>query len=551
MMDAEEDEACTICLEPLSHTVPKLHTDNQSENNLYIATLSGCQHVYHHICIEEWAERTNTCPSCRTKFQKLTIRQYLDGPIVNEIGVDDRIQPANHPESSNPDLDIQPEDFIVFETEGSYGNCVICQGGDRGHELLICDGCDRTFHVTCLGIGIVPGGDWYCPSCELDNDYGYRSSHLGAGRAANRSSHRGGRSISRRGRSRRGGSASRVGFGLFQSADSRLAALRTRRRINWPTTGPLIVTPPHSRPSHQPPHACINRQNCEHNQPRDTISFNPEEVEAWNMLEQALVESRHETDHSIPVTSDSNSASTSTSASAAATSSAASSSTISSGPPASIHSVASSSSSSSNSSVKKLKLPTRSARQVNQYPSHNNDCTSRSTPVKHPNNSHGNEGTAEHSASSPATPMRVSNLLSHIRTPTQSHQGNGAVSKPTLTVKPANTSYERKDSAVAESSSCSPSPPPSSTSDLEFSKKEQVQSMVKDILRPIYRAGKIDKHQYTEVCRKASRGLYEVVKQQENTNSDTPNDSRIVPVETVGRYVHIELQDGFGLKLLS
>lgn len=550
-MDAEEDEACTICLEPLSHTVPKLHTDNRSENNLYIATLSGCQHIYHHICIEEWAERTNTCPSCRTRFEKLTIRQYLDGPIVNQIGVDDRVQPANIPESTNTDLDIQPEDYIVFETEGFYGNCVICQGGDRSHELLICDGCDRTFHVTCLGIGGVPGGDWYCPSCELDNDYGFGGSHPRTGRAINRSSHRtafrGSRSISRRGRSRRGVSQNRAGLGLIQSADSRLVSLRSRRRMNWSTRSPTVVAPPLSSSIPQSLNACTSRTGCEHHQSSHTIVFNSEEVEAWNMLEQALVESGHDTGNPSPLSSDPDTVSTPISASA--TYAAASSSTAT-GESTSSHSVASGSSVSLDSSSKKLKLPTRSARHATQ--SHNNSSSVRTTPAISSNIQSSIGNMPEDFSSSPVTPMRVTNLLSHIRTPTSSHLGNGAISNSTTPMKSSATTSERKNSIVAEGSSncCSPSPPPS-TSDLAFSKKERVQSMVKDILRPMYRAGKIDKHQYTEVCRNASRGLYEVVKQQESTNSNLSNDKLIVPLETVGRYVHIELLDGFGLKLLS
>jgi hypothetical protein len=51
----------------------------------------------------------------------------------------------------------------------------------------------------------------------------------------------------------------------------------------------------------------------------------------------------------------------------------------------------------------------------------------------------------------------------------------------------------------------SPSPP------LPLSSKEEIQKMVRDVLRPIYREGRIDKEQYTVVNRRVSRKLYDLV----------------------------------------
>merc|ERR1712085_76704 len=47
--------------------------------------------------------------------------------------------------------------------------CVICENVG---ELLICDGCERSYHRQCLdpplALGNVPDGDWFCPPCSND-----------------------------------------------------------------------------------------------------------------------------------------------------------------------------------------------------------------------------------------------------------------------------------------------------------------------------------------------------------------------------------------------
>ncbi|KAJ4725560.1 PHD zinc finger protein [Melia azedarach] len=47
----------------------------------------------------------------------------------------------------------------------SNENDYICSVCHYGGELILCDGCPSSFHISCLGLEGFPDGDWFCPSC--------------------------------------------------------------------------------------------------------------------------------------------------------------------------------------------------------------------------------------------------------------------------------------------------------------------------------------------------------------------------------------------------
>ncbi|KAI5676529.1 hypothetical protein M9H77_07479 [Catharanthus roseus] len=55
--------------------------------------------------------------------------------------------------------------------EFSHVLCEQCNLGDKAEEILLCDKCDRGFHMLCLKpiVVRVPIGPWYCPSCSGHN----------------------------------------------------------------------------------------------------------------------------------------------------------------------------------------------------------------------------------------------------------------------------------------------------------------------------------------------------------------------------------------------
>lgn len=46
--------------------------------------------------------------------------------------------------------------------------CEECKGGDSAEQMLLCDQCDRGFHMFCLSpiLVSIPPGDWICPHCS-------------------------------------------------------------------------------------------------------------------------------------------------------------------------------------------------------------------------------------------------------------------------------------------------------------------------------------------------------------------------------------------------
>lgn len=84
-----ENGTCNICQE-------------DPRNGDLIWILGSCNHMYHKSCIEPWAERSNTCPTCRrpfvrpteiadaAKFQK-TLAYAFTVKIVNSLAIKDYV----------------------------------------------------------------------------------------------------------------------------------------------------------------------------------------------------------------------------------------------------------------------------------------------------------------------------------------------------------------------------------------------------------------------------------------------------------------------------
>lgn len=140
--ESSEDEdcpSCAICLSSLANRIA--------------AQISGCSHEFHNTCILKWSERTNTCPIDRSKFNKITVRNK-QGDIVKVTDIDDK-----NAATADDDEPAFPDEAI---------NCMICNSPENEDVLLLCDGCNRGFHIYCLNppLARVPEGNWICEHCS-------------------------------------------------------------------------------------------------------------------------------------------------------------------------------------------------------------------------------------------------------------------------------------------------------------------------------------------------------------------------------------------------
>ena len=66
----------------------------------------------------------------------------------------------------------EDEDDTEEEVSQHDDHCTVCHRDD-GQDMLLCDGCPKAFHLTCLGLTAVPDGNWYCAVCSdeaVNND---------------------------------------------------------------------------------------------------------------------------------------------------------------------------------------------------------------------------------------------------------------------------------------------------------------------------------------------------------------------------------------------
>lgn len=139
--DDATTEKCPICL----------HTFREQE----IGTPDICDHAFCAPCIEEWSKNVQTCPIDRKEFSHIAVTtKYENGRSVRKIQVI----------AQSTVLDIPDDEDLT--------HCEVCTNTDREDCMLLCDGCNRGYHMNCLNPPLteIPQSSWYCDYCFESED---------------------------------------------------------------------------------------------------------------------------------------------------------------------------------------------------------------------------------------------------------------------------------------------------------------------------------------------------------------------------------------------
>ncbi|KAK9312422.1 hypothetical protein V1524DRAFT_439231 [Lipomyces starkeyi] len=553
-----EEYPCIICLQGLP-TIDPLEAPNHSESqkgdadddlrrNLVaaevsenagasdvfdgtnkIARLVPCGHKLHDSCIQMWIEQATSCPTCRTNFNTVDILHTVKGDPVSSYNVETKVQVA--------ELDESLLDLDQFEEEEDLCTCLVCDLGSREDELLLCDSCDAPYHASCLGMDGVPVEAWYCPSCvdnHLVTESMMRVANARARVTRTRPPRRTTRSRRRQTRlwdrawqavwdrlnndldnvSEDDGNSPCESTRRDDSARQRDAdewrVWRMRLRVAEATggssffrsTASLFLNPPR--------------------QPGET----PEMVDSWNMLEQAL-----EMEEGASSTSDSGGSR-----------------------PNPSHCFADWHSKRPNSVPAESELSPESSRKLKRPKSHRRQSISNSAPAENSTlaekvTKSGSEGPSLMKSllqdirrpSSPSTDLHSHGIGIPLPTPTPmspplvaspapSHTFFRSPSgSPVLMPSPRSLPSPTGDPMSPIMSSKSPVRPqalsPISTASsspqkfqLSLEEKTQIQEIVRDVLRPLYRSGEVSKEQYTDINKRVSHVLYDLAIREIHSN---------------------------------
>lgn len=131
--DENGDDKCPICL--------------HSFRDQPLGVPDACEHSYCLSCIEEWASNVQTCPIDRLPFT--SIARYESGRLVGRIAVEARTTE------------------LLLADEADLTHCEVCAATDREESMLLCDGCNRGYHMDCLQPALteIPASAWYCDYC--------------------------------------------------------------------------------------------------------------------------------------------------------------------------------------------------------------------------------------------------------------------------------------------------------------------------------------------------------------------------------------------------
>lgn len=107
----------------------------------------------------------------------------IDLEIVKAIYLDKLYKYFNYL-SLNPDFTLTIDNkasLLQPEFDHDDTDCIICGTSDDPENTLLCDSCNKPYHIYCLKPKLkeIPHGEWFCESCILGNgSYGFKDSNF-------------------------------------------------------------------------------------------------------------------------------------------------------------------------------------------------------------------------------------------------------------------------------------------------------------------------------------------------------------------------------------
>jgi hypothetical protein len=178
-------EQCVICVEDLDSSpaidVAAATESKPSNSDLQpaIALIKPCNHILHDECLRTWAQTANSCPLCRGSFNLVQVLDRPGGKSSSQVGggftnLPGTVQSEYTVENKKQVAEFDPSAWIdgdEDEEEEEGTPCPVCGEADQPEILLLCDGCDASYHTHCIGLDRVPNGDWFCMECADSGAY--------------------------------------------------------------------------------------------------------------------------------------------------------------------------------------------------------------------------------------------------------------------------------------------------------------------------------------------------------------------------------------------
>ena len=156
---------------------------NDIDGNVSVATPNTCSsHIFCVDCLLHWTKNSNVvCPIDRQKYTEVHIFNSLNSKKSKKSSKPDRILKVDTTGTFKNNKNyiistgtiLEPEELTQEELLNTFLNNIVCKscgGSDEEQNLLLCDGCDVAVHIHCLDPPLteIPEGDYFCSDCAQE-----------------------------------------------------------------------------------------------------------------------------------------------------------------------------------------------------------------------------------------------------------------------------------------------------------------------------------------------------------------------------------------------